>query len=257
MDILLTNDDSHNSPLFRFAIDFVKTLGEVTIVVPKHEQSWTGKSMSRFHPLSVSQMQLQGDTVYCVDGTPADCVNIGVYHLCPKPPDLVVSGINIGVNAGIGYLFSSGTVGACLEANVAGRPAIALSQSLAPPVFQALTHHRHIEADEEARLRTQTVAILERVFQTLLRHDDMFQRPVTWNVNLPYAAAPDWHLVPTVIGHTVYGSCFQPHGEQFRHAGGTSYTDRREHTDGMVVQRGQVSVTCIDMRQLGQTIVPL
>src|SRR5262249_10598694 len=130
MHILLTNDDSHISPLFRFAIDLLKTLGTVTIVVPQQEQSWTGKSMSRFKPLTLSQPLLQQDTAFCVDGTPADCVKMGIYHVCDPPPDLVVSGINIGTNTGVGFLLASGTVGACLEANLAGHPAVALSQSL-------------------------------------------------------------------------------------------------------------------------------
>ena len=93
MHILLTNDDSHTSPLFRFAIDILKPLGDVTIVVPQEEQSWTGKSMSRFKPLALSQMKLQDDIAHCVNGTPADCVNLGVHHLCQEPPDLVVSDI--------------------------------------------------------------------------------------------------------------------------------------------------------------------
>lgn len=73
MHILLTNDDSHISPLFRFAIDILKPLGDVTIVVPQEEQSWTGKSMSRFKPLALSQIRLQEDIAHCVNGTPADC----------------------------------------------------------------------------------------------------------------------------------------------------------------------------------------
>jgi 5'-nucleotidase len=255
MHILLTNDDSHLSPLFRFAIDFLKTLGEVTIVVPQEEQSWTGKSMSRFKPLSIRQARLLEDLAYCVDGTPADCVNMGIYHLCPAPPDLVVSGINMGTNTGVGFFLASGTVGACLEANIAGRPAVALSQSLERSVFQTWIREQRLPEAEVERLWRQTAMLLERVFQTLLARADALHQPVTWNVNLPYTAAADWRIVPSVLGHSMYGSCFRKDGECFRHAVDLPPPDPREHADTTVIRHGQVSMTYIDIRQLAQTVV--
>ena len=255
MEILLTNDDSHASPLFRFAIDGVKSLGRVTIVVPKEEQSWTGKSMSRFKPLVLDEIRLRDDAAYCLDGTPADCVNVGVYHVCEPRPDLVVSGINIGINAGVGFLFASGTIGACLEANIAGIPAIALSQSLEPSVFQGWTAQRRMPEAEEERLRHQTERLLGRVFDLLFAREDFWREPVTWNVNLPSEAAADCRIVPAVLGHTVYGSCFKKVGDQFRHDLEMPTPDARDHADGVVVRQGQVSLTRIDIRELGQTVI--
>lgn len=257
MNILLTNDDSHISPLFRFAIDILKAFAQVTIVVPNEEQSWTGKSMSRFRSLTLSHLQLQDDVAHSINGTPADCVNLGIHHLCAEPPDLVVSGINIGVNTGLGFFFASGTIGACLEANIAGIPAVALSQSLERPVFQEWMQFQRMPEGEAARLRQQTETLLERVFQTLLARADFLQHPVTWNVNLPYTAAPDWRIVPTVLGHTMYGSCFKPDKGQFRHAVELLQSDPREHADSTVVRQGQVSLTHIDIRQIAQTVVQL
>jgi 5'-nucleotidase len=257
MDILLTNDDSHASPLFRFAIDILKSLGQVTMVVPKEEQSWTGKSMSRFKPLILDEIRLQDDTAYCLDGTPADCANVGVYHTCERRPDLLVSGINIGVNAGLSFFFSSGTIGACLEANIAGVPAIALSQSLENAVFTAWAECRQMPEETVARLREQTVMLLDRVFQKLFAREDFFSQPVTWNVNLPDTAAPDWQIVSTVLGHTMYGSCFNKVGDQFRHGLRLPDPDARENADGEVLRRGHVSVTCIDIRTFAQTAMPL
>lgn len=257
MDILLTNDDSHASPLFRFAIDILKPLGQVTIVVPKEEQSWTGKSMSRFKPLIIDEIRLQEDTAYCLDGTPADCANVGVYHTCERRPDLVVSGINIGINAGLSFFFSSGTIGACLEANIAGIPAIALSQALEHEVFRGWTESRQIPEDTVARLREQTVSLLDSVFQKLFARADFFSQPVTWNVNLPYTAAPDCEMVPSVLGHTMYGSCFNKVGDQFRHGLGLPDPDSRANADGEIVRQGHVSVTCIDIRTFAQTAIPL
>lgn len=257
MHILLTNDDSHASPLFRFAIDILKPFGQVTIVVPKEEQSWTGKSMSRFKPLILDEIRLQDDTAYCLDGTPADCANVGVYHTCAQRPDLVVSGINMGLNTGLSFFFSSGTIGACLEANIAGVPAIALSQGLEREVFIEWTEHRQMPEDIVVGLREQTTVLLGRVFQKLFAREDFFSQPVTWNVNLPYTAAPDWEIVPTVLGHTMYGSCFNKVGDQFRHGLVLADPDPRENADGEILQQGHVSVTCIDIRTFAQTTVSL
>ena len=257
MHILLTNDDSHASPLFRFAIDILKPLGQVTIVVPKEEQSWTGKSMTRFKPLILDEIRLYDDIAYCLDGTPADCANVGVYHTCEPRPDVVVSGINIGVNAGLSFFFSSGTIGACLEANIAGVPAIALSQALDREVFRAWIERRQMPEAEVERLRDQTVRLLDGVFQKLLTRPDFFSQPVTWNVNLPFTAAPHWEIASTVLGHTMYGSCFNKVGDQFRHGLESFEVDARDIADDDVLRRGHVSITCIDMRTFAQTTLPL
>jgi 5'-nucleotidase len=252
MNILLTNDDSHASPLFHFLIDKLKTMGNLTIVVPKEEQSWTGKSLSRFRYLYLDAITLRDGQAYCVDGTPADCINLGIYHVVPQKPDLVVSGINIGINAGLGFALSSGTIGACLEANIAGIPAIALSQELTRSTFMAWMEDRSLPEAEIARLRAQTDMLLEGVFQQLFARQDFLTHPVTWNVNFPDHLAADWQLVPTSLGHTVYGSCFKQRGDRYQHELDGTLDDVRDHTDSRVVKQGHVSITCIDIRKLGQ-----
>jgi 5'-nucleotidase len=252
MDILLTNDDSHASPLLQFALAKLRTLGQVTVVVPKEEQSWTGKAISRFRYLYVDEIALHEERAYCVDGTPADCINLGIYHVMAQKPELVVSGINMGRNVGLGYVLSSGTVGACLEANIAGLPAVALSQSLAPDVFRAWVTHRRLPQAEEARLRPQTETLLDNVFQMLFAQEGFWTTPVTWNVNLPDRVASDWRIVRTRLGQTVYGSCFQQVGDRFQHAVHAPLEDTRDQADGEVVRQGHVSLTVIDLRVLGQ-----
>lgn len=252
MDILLTNDDSHVSPLLQFLHAKLKSLGQVTIVVPKEEQSWTGKAISRFRYLYLDEISLPEGHAYCVDGTPADCINLGIYHVMSQKPDLVVSGINIGRNTGLGVVLSSGTVGACLEANLAGLPAVALSQSLEREVFRSWVNDRRLPEAETARLGTQTETLLEGVFQTLFAQEDFWANPVTWNVNLPSRAVPDWRVVRTSLAQTVYGSCFKQVGDRFQHGLDPPVEDTRDDVDGEVVRRGHVSLTLIDLRILGQ-----
>ena len=147
MEILLTNDDGPDSPLLGLVADDLRERGNLTVVVPKNEQSWTGKSMTRFRELRLERM---GDGAYTVDGTPPDCVNVAVHHLYEARPDLVVSGINVGSNTGIGFAFSSGTVGACLEANIIGLPAVALSQILGGGLFFEWTDNKRFPESELA-----------------------------------------------------------------------------------------------------------
>jgi hypothetical protein len=91
----------------------------------------------------------------------------------------------------------------------------------------------------------------------LLQRPDFLQHPVTWNINLPYIAATQWRVVPTVLGHAMYGSCFQKDGERFRHAVTLPPPDARQHADSTVLRHGHVSVTVIDIRQLAQALVQL
>ncbi len=252
MKILLTNDDSHDSPLLHFLIDKLKALGDVAIVVPKTEQSWTGKSMTRLAPLTLEEIRIRDHEAFCLAGTPADCVNFGIYHLCDGKPDLVVSGINIGINTGVAYAFSSGTVGACLEANIAGAPAVALSQQLPYEIYIDFTEHRHMPQDVLARLDAQTDRILARLFKMLLDRKDFRTSPVTWSANLPFKAAAGWEIVPASLGHTFYGSCFKKAGNCYRHDSDPPGEDTRENADAAVLGRGHVSLSRLDIRAFGQ-----
>ncbi len=98
-------------------------MGEVTIVAPTTEASAIGHALTLRHPLRLEQV---GDRVFAVDGTPTDCVNIGVTQVFKGLPHLVVSGINKGWNLGDDVTYS-GTVAGALEGALLGMPAIAVS----------------------------------------------------------------------------------------------------------------------------------
>ena len=125
--ILVTNDDGVRSEGIHALAQALKHLGEVTVVGPQTEASAIGHALTLRRPL---RMELLGDGVYEVDGTPTDCVNIAITQLYkPKGamPDLVVSGINKGYNLGDDVTYS-GTVAGALEAALLGIPGIAVSQ---------------------------------------------------------------------------------------------------------------------------------
>ena len=252
LKILLTNDDSHDSPLFHFTIEALRLIGDVEVVVPAEEQSWKGKAMTRVGALYTDRIDLHGTPAWSVTGTPADCVNLAIHNLLDEPPDIVVSGTNIGKNVGIGFIFASGTVGACLEANIAGLPALALSQELTPTHFQQWMVSRSFTPDLTAELRAGLLRLIPDVWQNLgIRAD---APATTWNVNFPSVVTDAVSIIRARIGHTFYERCFTRKGDQYHHNLTDIQVDEAADTDDCVVRAGNVSATEIDIRVLGQTV---
>lgn len=127
MLILLTNDDGIRAPGLVAMYRQLAGLGEVHVVAPETVQSAAGHGITLSTPLLTSRVKVE-DTFsgVSVDGRPADCVKLAVAKLLPRPPDLVVSGINSGANVGINVIYS-GTVAAAIEAAFLGLPSIAVS----------------------------------------------------------------------------------------------------------------------------------
>ena len=116
--ILVTNDDGVRSEGLKALADALKALGEVTVVAPLHEASAVGHSLTLRRPLRLEQF---GERTYAVDGTPTDCVNIGITTVLKGMPALVVSGINKGWNLGDDVTYS-GTVSGAFEGALLGSP---------------------------------------------------------------------------------------------------------------------------------------
>lgn len=140
MRVLLTNDDGIYAKGIEALYLALATEHEVTVVAPEAEQSAVGHAITWLSPLKVNQAQRNGGFFgYALNGTPADCVKIGVMELMKPAPDVVVSGINLGANVGVNVIYS-GTVSAATEAAVLGIPAIAVSiDSFTPTDFSAAT----------------------------------------------------------------------------------------------------------------------
>jgi 5'-nucleotidase len=126
--ILLTNDDGVYAPGLRALRRELQKLGAVTVVAPASEQSATGHSITLLVPLLVQEVRDEDEQFlgWAVEGKPADCVKLALQELLPDPPDLVVSGMNAGSNAGINVLYS-GTVAAAAEAAFYRQVAVAVS----------------------------------------------------------------------------------------------------------------------------------
>jgi 5'-nucleotidase len=116
VQILLTNDDGVFAPGLRALRKELQRLGDVTVIAPALEQSAVGHSITILSPLVVKEVDDDdGSTLgWMVEGSPADSVKLAICELMPRPPDLIISGINAGANAGINVLYS-GTVAAAIE----------------------------------------------------------------------------------------------------------------------------------------------
>jgi 5'-nucleotidase len=120
--ILVSNDDGIRSNGIRTLAARLGDLGDVIVVAPDRERSATSHAFTLDRPLRVEEVE---DGRFMVDGTPADCVYLGLLKICPRKPDLVVSGINHGFNLG-SDVFYSGTVAGAVEAALRDVPAIAM-----------------------------------------------------------------------------------------------------------------------------------
>lgn len=126
MKILIANDDGINSPVLPLLAKWAQKLGDVTIAVPKVEQSGKSQAIEFIHEIEIKQVEIaSGVTAYSVDSTPADCVRFGIFGL-NETYDLIISGINRGYNLGDDIVYS-GTCAAIFEGSRIGIRGLALS----------------------------------------------------------------------------------------------------------------------------------
>lgn len=231
MLILLTNDDGIYAPGLAALSRALKQLGEVRVVAPATEQSGVGHSITYLRPLILKEV-FQGDEHFgfAVDGSPADCVKLGVTELCPRRPDVVVSGINVGLNAGIAVLYS-GTVAAAIEGAFFGITSIAVS----------LQFEENPPFDRAAEIAVQIIA-------QLLEKKPEGSR--LFNLNIPTAAVfdpqPEVCVVPMDVRQfgERYEKRVDPWGRTYYWATGEPAPEPGDHgTDLSVLAQGKIAIT--------------
>jgi 5'-nucleotidase len=123
MHFLLSNDDGYQAPGLSALAEALKAFGEVTVVAPDRDRSGASNSLTLSRPLRINKAS---NGFYYVDGTPTDCVHLGITGVMQDEPDMVIAGINHGPNLGDDILYS-GTVAAAMEGRFLGYPAVAIS----------------------------------------------------------------------------------------------------------------------------------
>ncbi|UCH63797.1 MAG: 5'/3'-nucleotidase SurE [Fidelibacterota bacterium] len=126
--ILISNDDGIQAAGLRALCEGMLPLGEIVVMAPEVERSAAGHAITLSDPLRVNEIDLGLDNIvaYSCSGTPADCVKLAILAVLPRPPSLVVSGINHGSNTGINVIYS-GTISAAAEGTILGIPSAAFS----------------------------------------------------------------------------------------------------------------------------------
>ena len=234
MLILLTNDDGIYAPGLAAMERELERLGDVYVVSPATEQSGVGHAITYLSPLVVKELfegrQRRG---WAVEGSPADCVKIGIFEFCPRLPDLVVSGINSGLNAGINVLYS-GTVAAAIEGAFYGITSVAVS----------LEFNEHAQFDRAAVLAR---SVIEQILE---------KKPAVaqlYNLNIPTAALGplprEVQVVPMglVRSGEQYEKRVDPRGRSYYWALSDPVTHGGEHeTDVSALRKGRVTLTPLD-----------
>ena len=217
--ILVTNDDGADSPILVPMLRALSPLARICTVVPATECSWTSKIVSRFAPLDLTEIDREGFTVQAVAGYPADCANIGIYNLCPMPPALVVSGINMGTNAGLAFALSSGTIGAAVEGFLSGIPAAAFSLELPKEAFALWRRERLVDPDLVG-LMDEAAAVTADIVGELLQ-GGLPECADMVTVNMPASTTRESPRRLTGMARSRYGGLFTRHESepQFAYAG--------------------------------------
>lgn len=219
MRILITNDDGMHASQLPALIKWARKLGDVTVAVPKYEQSAKSHSIEIQRSFEAKEEELEpGVTVWAVDSTPADCVRFAILGKGMEF-DLVISGINRGLNVGSDIMYS-GTVAAACEAVNLGIPALALST---PPK----NYEKAIDQ-------------MDTVWE-FIRKQDLFSFGRAFNINIP--ADPKGFRI-TRQGGPYFSADFAPDVDNlYRPTGQPVWNDRGDgNIDIDATLQGYISV---------------
>lgn len=233
MKILLTNDDGiFAEGIYKLAKNLSKE-NNVVIVAPDRQRSATGHAITMHHPLRANKIKYYDTniTAWSVDGTPSDCVKLGVEALLDSRPDIIISGINDGPNLGTDILYS-GTVSAAIEGAIQGIQSMALS----------LVGFRDLDFDFAAECSKSLVNTLQK---------NSLPKDTLLNVNIPNSSKKDIKGVKiTSLGVRRYSNSFvkriDPRGQEYYWMGGEVVEeDQREDSDIHAIKENYISVTPI------------
>ena len=225
--ILITNDDGIYAPGLKMLFRHSRQLGKTVIIAPEHDNSAASHSLTMNRPLYVRKVD---DNSYTINGTPTDCVTIGIGKILPQKPDLVISGINPGPNLGDDVSYS-GTVSAAIESTMLGIPSIAIS----------------LAAESEPLHYETAAAFVVRLAKIILASGLPQDTPL--NVNVPNTAPDKISGVAfTRRGRRLYEDAiketYDPWGRKhYWIGGGTPSFDAGENTDSAAISVNKISIT--------------
>lgn len=229
--LLLTNDDGIMAEGLRSLMASLSKIARISVVAPDRERSAASHSLTLDHPIRVHRVD---DGLYVTNGTPVDCVNLGIHDLLDEPPDLVISGINSSPNLGDDVIYS-GTVSAAMEGMLLGFPSFAISMaSTSPPIMY------------ETGCRV-AIGIVKAILERGLPQSTVL------NVNVPNLGFGELKGVAiTRLGRRAYQERLHkrldPRGRVYYWIGVKEYHGKEEEgTDISAINSSMVSITPIDI----------
>lgn len=256
MKFLVTNDDGIGSV---FLHELVRALGAaghgVCVAAPRTEQSWIGAAKSRDRPVHSAPADCGlACPTWIVDGTPSDCVNIALDHLVPEMPDGVISGINVGLNASLGFIIASGTIAGAFEGALHGLPAVAFSQDLTPDLYERLKHNGGKPDPGLHSTLMASAAHAARLAPELVRSTPPRQF-VVHNVNFPLPCTAAAGIRRTVPARVVLPKLFSAQADDGTHRlvfhQGCDVSPSEPLTDRAALMAGCISHSVLDYSKLG------
>lgn len=252
---LVTNDDGIESIFLQRLVDALLPQFSVCVAAPSEEQSWIGRAISRRKAIKVQQIETlfpKKVQSWSISGTPSDCVNIALGHLLEAPPDIVLSGINLGYNTTETLILSSGTIAGAIEGSLWGHPAIAFSQAIPNQLYPEI-HAQNGHTDPEFSKIVQASAnkAAEIARSTL---ENPPPQGTVLNVNFPesmHAGAP---IERTCLEKVHLGSLYERNEEgyfQFQYREGKRLC-RHPNSDRSALKRGNVSISELDFSQISR-----
>ena len=256
MRLLVTNDDGIGCVFLHELVRALIAAGhDAFVVAPKVEQSWTGASKSRHRPVRSEKADIGlGCPTWVVDGTPSDCVNIGIDHLLPAAPEAVLSGLNVGLNASLGFILGSGTVAGACEGALHGLPGIALSQSLDVPVYEKVKEG-NCGPDEALLEVLRSSARHAALLAPRLAAETAPRSFIVHNLNFPYPCTDLAQVRRTIPARVMLPGLFSPQPEKGAHQLvfklGEDTSPELPLTDRAALDAGFISHTVLDFSKLG------
>jgi len=239
MKFLLTNDDGYKCVGLHALYKELESDYLVKAISTEKGKSWIGKAIVP-KATKLQKKNVEGREIFIAGGSPADCAQIGIHNLGDKP-DLVVSGINIGENVGLGWILSSGTVGAAIEAALQGVPAIAVSYQF------PLEDRVDFDDIENIKLYETAAIIAKKVIDKLVK-GEFFNKADLFLINIPYKAKEDVGIEVVNVSRQSYGQLFYQSSEELLFdVKLPDYSKKDQGTDLSAIGDGKVSVATIKL----------
>jgi 5'-nucleotidase len=256
MRLLVTNDDGIDSIFLKELVAALIQGGhELFVVAPRHEQSWIGAAKSRSRPVRSSPADRGfGCPTWIVEGTPSDCVNIALDHLLSAQPEGVISGINVGLNASLGFIIASGTIAGAWEGALHGLPAAAFSQDVTYEAYDRLKENGGVPDERILATLKVSAARAARMIPELFGPGSPHPF-IVHNVNFPIPCRADTPVRRTVPAHVLVPRLFSPQSDDGTHRLifriGEDVSPSGLVTDRTALADGVISHSILDYTRLG------